>query len=348
MSQSINQSSLKLNVAKFTGGSGSIIKLVTVMDNAKKNLTYYNYNVSAAYDQGSIFGKVIKPSDLLTLSNFPNKIAQYIVDNPILVASELAIIPVSWFVLKWWIGKRQRVHMYYAKTNMLYNDGRLNENDIYSLDQLKYDLRDTYANGKIRERDYKLLNDNISLLYEEIYKKKIDSLWREGKNSNLGRVKDDINDAYVKEKISEQQYNILNDMISARYEEFYNKTIVSVIKEGGDTLPRLDEVLVDMVNAAARGMLNKQHFMNLKHTFSIAYEEIYRKMIYSLNAKNTNDRPLDKVKQNIRSAYVTDRLEEQHYNLLIEEISESRNNQESANKTAPSSSGSPIRSPIKN
>jgi len=240
------------------------------------------------------------------------------------------------------------VHMYYAKTNMLYNDGRLNENDIYSLDQLKYDLRDTYANGKIRERDYKLLNDNISLLYEEIYKKKIDSLWREGKNSNLGRVKDDINDAYVKEKISEQQYNILNDMISARYEEFYNKTIVSVIKEGGDTLPRLDEVLVDMVNAAARGMLNKQHFMNLKHTFSIAYEEIYRKMIYSLNAKNTNDRPLDKVKQNIRSAYVTDRLEEQHYNLLIEEISESRNNQESANKTAPSSSGSPIRSPIKN
>jgi hypothetical protein len=63
ISQSINQPSLKLNVAKFTGGSGSIIKLLTLM--AKQNLSYYNYAVTAAYDQGSTFGKVVKPSDAL-------------------------------------------------------------------------------------------------------------------------------------------------------------------------------------------------------------------------------------------------------------------------------------------
>lgn len=50
----------------------------------------------------------MKPSDAPTWTNFPSKVAEYIVDNPILVASEIAIIPVGWITIKWWLGKRFR------------------------------------------------------------------------------------------------------------------------------------------------------------------------------------------------------------------------------------------------
>jgi hypothetical protein len=68
----------------------------------------YNYIVSAAYDQGSTIGKIMKPSDVLTLNNFPNKVIEYVYENLVLVASELAIIPVTWIVLKWWLTKRYK------------------------------------------------------------------------------------------------------------------------------------------------------------------------------------------------------------------------------------------------
>jgi hypothetical protein len=76
-----------------------------LMDDATWNYTYDNYTVSAAYDQGSTIGKVMKRSDVLSCS-FPNKVAEYVVANPILVASELAIIPASWIILKWRLSKR--------------------------------------------------------------------------------------------------------------------------------------------------------------------------------------------------------------------------------------------------
>jgi hypothetical protein len=50
---------------------------------AKQNLSYYNCIVSAAYDQGSTMGKVMKPSDTLTLSNFPKLCWENIVQNSI-------------------------------------------------------------------------------------------------------------------------------------------------------------------------------------------------------------------------------------------------------------------------
>jgi hypothetical protein len=117
----INQSSLKLYIAKFSAGSGSVIRLETLMDgDAKQDSSYYDYTVSAAYDQGSTIGKVIRPSDMLSWSNFPNKVWEYVVENPILVASELAIVPATWIVLRWWSRKRFRnSHISIMKTTLL-------------------------------------------------------------------------------------------------------------------------------------------------------------------------------------------------------------------------------------
>ena len=68
-------------------------------------------------------------------------------------------------------------------------------------------------------KHYSNLKNEISILYEEIYKEKIDSLG--GKFDSIGsegafldKVKNDITDAYAKGKISDQHYNLLNEKIS--------------------------------------------------------------------------------------------------------------------------------------
>jgi hypothetical protein len=54
-------------------------------------------------------------------------------------------------------------------------------------------------------------------LYQEIFKKRIDSL-NNLSESDLGKLlielKDDISDAYSKEEISELQYNVLKEKLS--------------------------------------------------------------------------------------------------------------------------------------
>jgi hypothetical protein len=77
----------------------------------------------------------------------------------------------------------------------LYDDGRLDENDIECLDRLEIDLTDDYAN----------LRSDIPVLYQEVYMKKIDSL-NGGTSSEmlLSKGKEDIKDAYAKGKITEQ------------------------------------------------------------------------------------------------------------------------------------------------
>jgi hypothetical protein len=54
------------------------------------------------------------------------------------------------------------------------------------------------------------LNNTISILYEEIYKKKIDLL----NGKDLDKIKDEINDSYAKGKINEQHYKLLNERLS--------------------------------------------------------------------------------------------------------------------------------------
>ena len=58
----------------------------------------------------------------------------------------------------------------------MYDDGKLDQDDIQSLDNLRSDISDAYAKGKINDQHYTNLKDEISILYEEIYQKKIDSI----------------------------------------------------------------------------------------------------------------------------------------------------------------------------
>jgi uncharacterized membrane protein len=105
-------------------------------------------------------------------------------------------------------GRKVQIHHLIIKS--LYDDGKVDEKDITRLDKLKDDIMDDYANGNISEQHYNNLNNKISVLYEEIYKKKIDLL----NGKDLNKVKDEINDSYAKGKISEQHYKLLNEKLS--------------------------------------------------------------------------------------------------------------------------------------
>ena len=67
------------------------------------------------------------------------------------------------------------------------------------------------------EVHFESLKDEISILYDEIFKKKIDSLYSlsgENKEKLNNEIKN-IEDAYSKGKISELHYNLLNKKIES-------------------------------------------------------------------------------------------------------------------------------------
>jgi YVTN family beta-propeller protein len=121
-------------------------------------------------------------------------------------------------IIGWIKAKRQggKLHQYYKRINSLYDNGILDENDAEPLDTLKTAIKDAYTKGKISDLQYNNLKNEISILYEKIYKNKIDSLSGKSDSSNgilLEKIKNDVTDAYAEEKISEQHYNLLNAKI---------------------------------------------------------------------------------------------------------------------------------------
>lgn len=63
-----------------------------------------------------------------------------------------------------------------------------------------------------------MVNNNISMLYQEVFKKEIDSLNtltnNEDKMKLLNKIHSDIEDAYSKEKVNEKHYYLLKEKVS--------------------------------------------------------------------------------------------------------------------------------------
>lgn len=111
--------------------------------------------------------------------------------------------------------ENRRLHSYHKRINNLSSDGKLDQDDIGSLDVIKRTLAGDYAKGKIGENHYSNMKSEISVLYEEIYKKKIDSVNKLSDNWKiLDTIKESIEDAYAKGKIIELHYNLLMNRIS--------------------------------------------------------------------------------------------------------------------------------------
>ena len=78
-------------------------------------------------------------------------------------------------IIGWIKSKKEgrRVQEYRKRIDSLYDDGKLDDNDISSLDDLKREVIDTHARGKISDNQYQDLKNEISELYEEIYDKNL-------------------------------------------------------------------------------------------------------------------------------------------------------------------------------
>ena len=101
-----------------------------------------------------------------------------------------------------------------------------NDKYVQALDKTRKQLKDVYTQGKINNEHYTNLKNEISVLYEEIYNKGIDSL-NERHDRDSGRVlhqiKYDIEDAFAKDKINELHYNLLTKKISD-YEKNHDRS----------------------------------------------------------------------------------------------------------------------------
>ncbi len=111
----------------------------------------------------------------------------------------------------------KKLNYYHKQISSIYDDGKLDENDIKSLDKLKKEVTDAYSKGTIKDEYYNSLKEEISVSYEEIYSKKIDSLKSSNKElskDKLKEIQNDITDAYSKGKINEMHYKLLKNKIS--------------------------------------------------------------------------------------------------------------------------------------
>jgi hypothetical protein len=135
-------------------------------------------------------------SNILTITHYGNFTANYERIPPpippeywIPLYGVIVSSIVGWSIpniIGWIKSRRQgrKANQYYKRINSLYNDDKLDENDITRLDGLKIDLTDAYTKGKISEQHYANLKSEISVVYQEIYKKKIDSLNDKDNNVN--------------------------------------------------------------------------------------------------------------------------------------------------------------------
>jgi len=103
----------------------------------------------------------------------------------------------------------------------LYDDGKLDSNDISKLNSLKNNITDEYIKGKINKEQYDKLGNEISVCYREIFTKEINSLVTISKNDKveqLSQIKSNIEDAYAEGKINELHYTLLKERL-ANYEK---------------------------------------------------------------------------------------------------------------------------------
>ena len=126
-------------------------------------------------------------------------------------------------ILGWTRSKREarKLNYYHKQITFLYRDSKLDENDIGPVNRLRSDIVDEYSKGKLNEKHYESLRNEISVLYKEILKKRINALNNSNNLANektteeqLAQIRDEVEYAYSEGKINDKHYTLLNKAIS--------------------------------------------------------------------------------------------------------------------------------------
>lgn len=121
-------------------------------------------------------------------------------------------------IILWFKTKRdiKKSNLHHKKIKTIYDEGRRDEVDFEALNKLKDEISDSFSKGKISQFHYSSLKDEISILYHEIFMKKIDSIDNDtGMNLSLKlKLVREIKDAFSKGKLTELHYNMLMNKVS--------------------------------------------------------------------------------------------------------------------------------------
>jgi hypothetical protein len=118
---------------------------------------------------------------------------------------------------------------------------------------------------------------------------------------------------------------LLRCEISISYREIYSKQLDSLNNfHEKDKVKQLSGIKSNIDDMHARGKINDQHYTDLKKRISVFYEEILKNEIDSLNSLPGGDKVtgLDKIKNEISDAYLKEMINELHYSLLKEKLSD--------------------------
>jgi hypothetical protein len=174
-----------------------------------------------------IFGvKFIDPAANLTVNRFGNFTAYFKALPPPVPAQYWAslftvvvtalvgslLIPA---VVGWIKSKKQtsRLNSFHQQMALVYGDSKLDENYTNQLNILNRNISDSYAAGKISNEQYMHLKNEVSTAYQKIFKKKIESI-TDPNTEAIGKIKNEIRDAYSDGKITELHYKLMNEKIS--------------------------------------------------------------------------------------------------------------------------------------
>lgn len=119
-------------------------------------------------------------------------------------------------IISWAKAKRQArvVYEYHQRISRL---GTIDEGDVRSLNELNSDIANDYSKGKISDKQYENMKNEISVLYQELHKKNIDSSNPSPEKfdvKELNNILSEIEDAYAKGKLNELHFTLLKDRIA--------------------------------------------------------------------------------------------------------------------------------------
>ena len=157
-----------------------------------------------------------------------------------LVGSLLIPAALSWFKSKKQTSRLNSFHLDMVSIN---KDG-LDETDIKSLNELNQRISNSYAAGKITNEQYTNLNSDVSIAFQEILKKRVESV-KEQDLETVDNIRNDIIDAYNNGKLSSEHYTNLKNEISNTYQKIFKKRIESVTSTNAKAVSKLKNDIED-------------------------------------------------------------------------------------------------------
>ena len=150
------------------------------------------------------------------------------------VGSLLIPAAVGWSKTKKQISRLNSFHLDMVSIN---KDG-LDETDIKNLNELNQRISNSYAAGRITNEQYTNLKNEVSIAFQEIFKKRIESL-KEQDLEAINKTRNDIMDAaYNNGKLSSEHYTNLTKEISNTYQKIFKKRIESLTEQNPEVLTR--------------------------------------------------------------------------------------------------------------